>query len=96
MWGFQTQRSVQTHHYKYCYDPCDIDELYDRQNDPWEKKNLIDAPAYADIVKEMKARLLGWNDFSNDHIQWSWPRWNFPKPVPPNEINHNTMPLTGE
>ena len=45
--------------------------------------NLIDDPGRADVVDDMKARLLGWNDATNDMFQWKWVRSNFPEPVSP-------------
>ncbi len=33
-------------------------ELYDRENDPWEMKNLFHAPQYEEIVKELKGKLM--------------------------------------
>ncbi|MFB3825774.1 MAG: sulfatase [Bryobacteraceae bacterium] len=32
-------------------------ELYDLQNDPWERKNLAGEKAYADVLKALRARL---------------------------------------
>lgn len=83
VWGYQSQRMVRTRRWKYVYDPHSIDELYDLASDPGELTNLIDQPAISEIVQEMKARLLGWNDATNDMFQWRWVRWNFPNPVAP-------------
>ncbi len=38
---------------------------------------------HADLLDEMKARLIGWNDATSDMFQWKWVRWNFPNPVSP-------------
>ena len=35
-------------------------ELYDYQKDPLETKNLVDNPAYASVVKQLKAELKGY------------------------------------
>ncbi len=49
-------------------------ELYDLKNDPFEKKNVADDPAYAEVLKEMKAKLIetrakvGDNDALNPEI----------------------------
>ena len=43
----------------------------------------IDDPDCADILAEMKGRLLGWNDATGDMFQWKWVRWNFPAPIAP-------------
>ena len=85
VWGYQSQRMVRTMRWKYAYDPHAIDELYDLAADPGELINLIDSPDHADIVTEMKARLLGWNDATSDIFQWRWVRWNFPDPVSPSD-----------
>jgi len=50
---------VRTQRYKLIRFYYDIDEweLYDLQKDPDELKNVYDDPAYADVVKELKAEL---------------------------------------
>ena len=83
VWGYSSQRMVRTEHWKYAYQPHDLDELYDLEADPAEMNNLIDDPKHAEVLEEMKARLIGWNDATNDMFQWHWVRWNFPEPVSP-------------
>jgi arylsulfatase A-like enzyme len=53
-YGIRTKRYKLIHFYN------DIDEweLYDLKKDPKEMKNVISDPAYADIVKELKAELI--------------------------------------
>ena len=85
VWGYQSQRMVRTERWKYVYDPHAIDELYDLASDPAELVNRIDDASLASVVEEMKARLLGWNDATNDMLQWRWVRWNFPEPVAPED-----------
>ena len=63
-------RSVRTKRYKYCEyrkDTYDIEvepyvsELYDLEKDPWEQKNVVDHPDYAEVVKEHYRMLRdGW------------------------------------
>ena len=50
---------VRTKRYKLMHFYYDIDawELYDLQKDPNELNNLYDIPAYADVVKKLKAEL---------------------------------------
>ena len=50
---------VRTDRYKliHFYDDIDAWELYDLQEDPQEVNNVIDDPAYGDILLGMKARL---------------------------------------
>jgi len=53
-YGIRTERYKLIHFYN------DIDEweLYDLKKDPKEMNNIINDPAYADIVKELKAELI--------------------------------------
>ncbi len=98
VWGYQSQRMVRTARWKYVYNPHDIDELYDLENDPAEMRNLTvgieDHPSRAGVRDEMKARLLGWNDATGDMFRWNWVRWNFPEPVRPEEVTPERLPLT--
>lgn len=83
VWGYSSQRMVRTKRWKYVYTPHDMDELYDLEEDPGEMKNLINNADYADVLENMKGRLIGWNDATNDMFQWRWVRWNFPEPIAP-------------
>ena len=62
----------------------DLDSLLKQSN---EEK-------FCEILLEMKARLLGWNDETGDIFRWPWVRYNFPDPVLPNNVNSKTLPLT--
>ena len=33
------------------------------------------------LFNEIRARLIGWSNATNDMFQWDWVRWNFPEPV---------------
>jgi arylsulfatase A-like enzyme len=94
VWGYQSQRMVRTTRWKYVYNPHSIDELYDLKDDPAELVNRISDRAYRDVLQEMKARLLGWNDATNDMFVWRWVRWNFPEPVLPDQASELNTPLT--
>ena len=83
VWGYSSQRMVRTERWKYVYQPNDLDELYDLKTDSAEMHNLVNDQNYAEILDEMKARLLGWNDETKDMFQWEWVRWNFPDPINP-------------
>ena len=50
---------IATKAYKIIHFYYDVDEweLYDRKKDPTEVNNVIDDPAYAEVVKEMKQKL---------------------------------------
>src|SRR6266542_2308728 len=65
-------KMVRTHRWKYVYDSDDpVDELYDLEHDPWELENLAAQPEHAQIVNEMRRRLLDWSLRTED-----------PRPVP--------------
>ena len=51
---------IATKDYKIIHFYYDVDEweLYDRKKDPTEVNNVIDDPAYADVVKDMKQKLV--------------------------------------
>ena len=83
VWGYSTQRMVRTERWKYVFIPHDLDELYDLEEDPAEMNNLISDSRHRDALEKMRARLIGWNDATNDMFQWSWVRWSFPKAIRP-------------
>lgn len=49
-------------------DERDRDQLYDLRNDPGERRNLANDPAYATVLTEMKARLLDWMKSTEDPL----------------------------
>lgn len=51
-------RAVRTPHYKYCWNPAGLDELYDLQNDPHEMQNLVSQKAHQGSVRALQKRLL--------------------------------------
>ena len=57
-----TVHGIRTDRYKYMHyhGIWDTDELYDLQNDPNEKHNLIDRPEHQDLIKDLKDRLFDW------------------------------------
>lgn len=64
------RRAVITRRYKYVYDPNDIAELYDLQEDPLEMKNLAPAPEYADTVAELHAECKAWAERCDDWLEF--------------------------
>lgn len=61
------RKMVRTQNWKYVHDPMgDRDELYDLVRDPWELYNVIDDPAHADVVAELRLRLLDWSITTED------------------------------
>jgi choline-sulfatase len=63
-----TIRMVRTDRWKYVYNPFDQDELYDMQSDPGELRNLAPLPAFAHILRRMRARMLQWLQKTEDGI----------------------------
>ena len=61
------RKMVRTREWKYVHDPMgDRDELYDLVADPWELCNVVDEPAHADVIAEMRLRLAGWSIRTED------------------------------
>jgi uncharacterized sulfatase len=42
------------------------EELYDLENDPWETKNLADAPEYQDVKRRLAAKMDEWIEEIHD------------------------------
>ena len=71
---FENTRMIRTPKWKltmrYPYGP---DELYDMENDPDEKTNLIHVEGHAEVRKELKAKL---QTFFRTYADPKWDRWN--------------------
>lgn len=63
-----TQRMVRTKSWKYIYNPCSEDELYDVASDPGELRNLAGMLGFKHVLRRMKARLMTWMERTNDTI----------------------------
>jgi len=94
VWGYSSQRMVKTDQWKYVMNAHDLDELYNLQQDPWEMKNVINEDSFLPVLMEMKARMIGWNDATNDMFKWPWVRYNFPNPILPEDVSSKNLPLT--
>ena len=57
-----------TRNYKYVRRHYETDELYDLREDPGELHNLIDDPAYAGILLELRERMLTWYQTTCDVV----------------------------
>ncbi len=61
------RKMVRTREYKYVHDPMgDKDELYDLVNDPWELRNVVDDPAHAQMLHDLRLRLANWSIMTED------------------------------
>jgi arylsulfatase A-like enzyme len=56
--GLYEQRMWRDRRYKYVWNPTDVDELYDLQEDPWELYNHIEHTEYKEILAQLRGRLL--------------------------------------
>lgn len=63
-----TQRMVRTDSWKFIYNPCAEDELYDVTSDPGELRNVANQLGYKHVLRHMKARLVTWLERTNDTI----------------------------
>jgi arylsulfatase A-like enzyme len=62
-------RGIRTDRYKYSWRPRDLDELYDMQEDPGERINLIDSPEHSEVAAELKAELDAWMEREGDYLR---------------------------
>jgi arylsulfatase A-like enzyme len=65
------RRAVVTRKYKYIYDPNDIPELYDLENDPLEMHNLAADGNYRPILRELHEKCKSWGEQHKDWIDFS-------------------------
>lgn len=63
-----TSRMVRTKSWKYIYNPCSHDELYDMASDPFELNNVANQLAYKHVLRRMKDRLVRWLRRTDDTI----------------------------
>ena len=63
-----SQRMVRTASWKYIYNPCFEDELYDVESDPGELNNVASKLGYKHVLRRMKARLVRWLQRTHDTI----------------------------
>ena len=58
--GACTLRTLRHGPYKYGLNLVHEDELYDLERDPHETRNLINAPAYQAVARDLRTRLFQW------------------------------------
>ena len=64
--GLYTIRTLIMERYKYCFNPTDVDELYDLKEDEGELINLIHDPKYKELVKSFREKLFNELEALND------------------------------
>ena len=64
--GLYTQRMIRNEKYKYVWNPTDMDELYDMENDPCELENLSGREEYEEILRQLRLDLLAELDAVKD------------------------------
>jgi len=62
------QRIVVCGRHKYVAALFDGDELYDLEDDPHEMRNLIGSPEHADVLADLRGRLVEHIDSTGDRI----------------------------
>jgi arylsulfatase A-like enzyme len=60
--------SVRTRDWTFIYRSQEQDELYDRQQDPYELRNLAPDPAYASVCRQLRDQLFAWLVETSDVI----------------------------
>jgi len=55
--GLYTMRMLRTKKWKYIWNTCDVDELYDLENDSTELINLSSRDEYKDLLRELRIKL---------------------------------------
>jgi arylsulfatase A-like enzyme len=63
---------LRTAQWKYVRRLYDTDELYDMRSDPDETRNLIDDLAHAEVVREMREKMLTWFLDTGDAVPFEW------------------------
>ena len=59
---------VRDERWKYVYNPCSEDELYDLVSDPGELYNLAGLLGYKHILRRMKEKMVRWLRETDDSI----------------------------
>jgi choline-sulfatase len=81
---FYTQRTVWWRHWKYVFNGFDVDELYNLQVDPGERRNLAADPSHRAVLEDMAARMWRRASALGDHniVRSDYPMFRF-APVGP-------------
>ncbi len=79
------QRAVQTKKWKHLYFNVYGEKhtmLYDMEHDPLEVVNLYNNPAFTGVVRDMRARIEEWIEFTGDTVMLEKDDWGV-EPIPP-------------
>ncbi len=60
-------RLIVTDRFKHIANRGQMDELYDLWDDLYEMTNLVDDPAYAEVLTDLQIRLSSWQSKTHDH-----------------------------
>jgi len=66
--GLYSMRALRTEKYKYIYHGAGRDELYNLEEDPYEMHNLIDEESCAEILKNLRVKLVKKMQATKDHL----------------------------
>jgi len=72
------RRGVVTRRYKYIYDPDDLPELYDLQDDPLEMNNLAGESGYGGLMRELHEQCASWGKSHGDWVEFELCRSSLP------------------
>lgn len=61
-------RAIRDERFKYVWNPQDVDELYDLEDDPWELRNRAGDPEFAGEKERLRSSLLAWLRESGDDL----------------------------
>ncbi|MGK2850858.1 MAG: sulfatase-like hydrolase/transferase [Candidatus Limnocylindrales bacterium] len=71
-WGLYSQRMVRTENAKYVYSPHGSDELYDLEQDPYERENRIEDETLRLLAEALRRRLADWMVATDDPLaRWA-------------------------
>ncbi len=77
--GLYSQRMIRDTHWKYIWNPTDVDELYDVLQDPWELHNRAGDDDCNLVISGMRRRLARWMEDAGDPLLNPWTRFQLEK-----------------
>ncbi len=64
------RRMAVTNRYKYVYDPCDLPELFDLREDPYEMHNLAADGELSSVLEDLHAQCAAWHRSHGDWVEY--------------------------